>query len=483
MQAAMTTAQMERSAGVLVGQACGEALSHAVHHGTSGDQVMAANPPRAVPTLTEWGRGTNISARLASPASEGAALGRPLTRAEIAGRVGQFRRRPRGPSPETTALGAAGLAGLTRLSRKGLIARHGRERTAGSARVIAEELQDDRMAHDACVLWAEAVRVAVCEARFDLSGGLDLIPPRRRLFWLNRINEATNADPERLGPASSPDRAVQMAWAAITSTAVPPHDPARASFACEHLQLSLQAAAQADVASGPDRGTTVSALAGSLLGARWGLSAVPIEWLRHLSGRPGRPGLRPRDLVRLGVLTARDGQPIPKGWPSQPHIAPGGWVAPPAVRLERLPELWMGGIGCEGHDADAVVTLCMLGADDVPAKGVAPQNHVEPWLVSSIDPADNPNRDFAFDQAVRAIQTLLDEGHRVLVHCTRSVHRTPQVVTRLLANQGLEYEAAKQEVRRALHGAGYERPAESWVARKRPPRTVDVRVDTTGIPA
>lgn len=466
VQTAMSNAQMERSGGVLLGQACGEALTRYMSR-LPGTWTSVVSLREAAPTMTSWGRGTNISARIAEITSKGAVLTRPRPRAALERRVSQFRDRPRGASQDTTALGAAGLAGLTGLGPEGLDAPNRRTRTADSARAIAEELQDDLVAHDACVLWAEAVRVAVCEARFDLGSGLDLIPAQRRGFWRECIDEATGADPARFAPAHSPERALQMAWAAISSTPVPGHAPGRGSYECHHFQDALQAAARASVTEGPEPGTTVTALAGSLLGARWGLSAVPVDWQRELHGRPG---LRARDLIRLGVLTARDGVPTPKGWPSQPHIAPAQWVSPPAARLERLPQLWMGGIGSAGHSADAVVTLCVLGADDVPAKGVAPENHVELWLVSSVDPADNPNHDFALDQAVTAIQTLLDEGHEVLVHCTRAVHRTPQVVWKLLARHGVQYDAAKREVQRTLVAAGYERDTESWATKKRPAR-------------
>lgn len=422
-----------------------------------------------LPRLTWWGRGTSISARIAVLTAQRAVLTRPSPRARMSRRANQFRSEPRGASLETVALGTAGLAGLTAVGDLKGPLQQGRTRTVDTARAIAEELQDDVLAHDACVLWAHGVRVAVRQARFDLLGGLDLVPAERRDHWQRAIEEATGADPYRFAPRT-PVRAIQTAWAAITATPVPAQDPASGSYDCMHLQDALLAAVGASVAAGPDTGTTAAALAGSMLGARWGLSALPVGWLRYLSGPPG---LRARDLVRLGVLTARRGEPTPKGWPSQPHIAPSGWVPPPAVRLARLPQLWMGGIGCSGHEADAVVTLCVLGADDVPAKGVAPENHIEPWLVSSVDPADNPNHEFAFDQAIGVIETLLSEGRQVLVHCTRSVHRTPLVVTRLFAQRGVDYDVAKREVQRTLEEAGYERSTDSWATRTRPKRGVE----------
>jgi len=47
---------------------------------------------------------------------------------------------------------------------------------------------------------------------------------------------------------------------------------------------------------------TVAAIAGALLGARWGASAVPDAWRRMLHGWPG---LRADDLGQLALLTAQ----------------------------------------------------------------------------------------------------------------------------------------------------------------------------------
>jgi hypothetical protein len=120
----------------------------------------------------------------------------------------------------------------------------------------------------------------------------------------------------------------------------------------------------------------------------------------------------------------------------------------------------MGGVGSWDHDADAVVSLSVLGANDFPADGAAPENHIEIWLVSSLDPAHNPNYDFAVDQAIKAIQTLLGEGRRVLVHCTRAVTRTPQIVTRFLTLHGVDDRTASRQVRRTLVDGGYQKDVE-----------------------
>jgi ADP-ribosylglycohydrolase len=59
----------------------------------------------------------------------------------------------------------------------------------------------------------------------------------------------------------------------------------------DHLVLGIEAA----VRVGHDT-DTVAAIAGGLLGARWGYSAIPEEWLNIVHGWPG---LQAKDLVEL----------------------------------------------------------------------------------------------------------------------------------------------------------------------------------------
>jgi ADP-ribosyl-[dinitrogen reductase] hydrolase len=75
--------------------------------------------------------------------------------------------------------------------------------------------------------------------------------------------------------------ALQGAWSAIATTPVPKEDPTAKAFRADHLRLALEAAV------GGRRDTdTVAAIAGGLLGAVYGASAVPAQW-RWLHGWPG----------------------------------------------------------------------------------------------------------------------------------------------------------------------------------------------------
>lgn len=484
----MSGAQLERAAGVLVGHACGDALA------VSWD---AGNRTEERPELTgrdvldqgvlghdcgAWSETVDVAAQVAVIAATGADLGSRRGRAAVArvldrsdgGAAGHRRstagllrtlrsgaRRGDPPSGSSIAVAHSGATdrALATSTVIGLTALFDADRTAATARVVAgrclrgdadrDGVDHERLTLDACVLWSEAIRVAVVEGRFDLGGGVELLPAERREQWRGWVDAASTVDARaQLESGQHESRAVsavQTAWKAIITTPVPPEEPDRDSYSCVHFQHALQAAV---LASGPH--SPASALAGGLLAARWGRSAVPMRWVRRLHGAAG---LRARDLVRLGVLTSRAGQPVRKGWPTVPHVTLHNPIGP-ALRLRTDPGTWVGGIGSAGQGIDAVVSLCALGALDVPATGVAPENHLEAWLISSPDPEDNPNLRFALDDAARSVLDLREEGHEVLVQCTRSRHRTPMVAVQYLMLRGVRQRRARQEVR-AVYAEGW----------------------------
>src|SRR5207302_11556 len=123
-----------------------------------------------------------------------------------------------------------------------------------------------------------------------------LLPVHRRDRWSAWLDEAEQQPPHAFSPNGFTVTALQAAWSAVSRTPVPADDPANGSFACLHLQHALAAAVRAG-----DDTDTVAAIAGGLLGARWGASAVPFGWRCAVHGWPG---LRSRDLQRLALLTA-----------------------------------------------------------------------------------------------------------------------------------------------------------------------------------
>ncbi|MFF3468225.1 ADP-ribosylglycohydrolase family protein [Streptomyces sp. NPDC002619] len=298
---------------------------------------------------------------------------------------------------------------------------------------------------DACVLWCSGIRTAVLEGTFDgVRAGLDLIPAERRAMWAERLDEAEDKAPHHFGNNGWVVHALQAAWSAITRTAVPELSPAEGSFPAQHLRLALEAAVRA----GTDT-DTVAAIAGALLGARWGCSGIPLAWQQAVHGWPGLSGA---DLVRLAVLTARGGIDDAQGWPSAPRMAVGNhrsFAIPhphdPGVILGNLALTQAG----EPVPVDAVVSLCRVGTD--PILPGADVEHVRVWLVDS--QGENANLHYVLDQAARQVQRLRQEDKRVLLHCFAGQSRTPAVaaIYSHLAT-GADPKTALKDLRRALTG-------------------------------
>ena len=141
--------------------------------------------------------------------------------------------------------------------------------------------------------------------------------------------------------------ALQGAWSAITTTPIPADDPANRFFRADHLRLALDAA----VRGGYDT-DTVAAIAGGLLGAVYGASAVPAQWRRVLHGWPG---LTTRGLVALATRIVKADKPFSY------DIDP---MTP--VRHPHDDGVWLG--DCRDARAlppgvDAVVSLCRVPTD------------------------------------------------------------------------------------------------------------------------
>ncbi|GAA3712212.1 hypothetical protein GCM10022377_27150 [Zhihengliuella alba] len=152
----------------------------------------------------------------------------------------------------------------------------------------------DPEAGEACGLWTVAIRHAVLTGEPDIRAGLDLLPPERSAVWLERIETAEASLPCDFDRNGWVVQAFQGAWSAIATTA------AGGAVGPGHFKLALEAA----VRGGRDT-DTVAAIAGSLLGAAYGVPAIPNEWFRILHGWPG---LRARDLIGLTMkLPLRSG--------------------------------------------------------------------------------------------------------------------------------------------------------------------------------
>ena len=470
--------QVDRAAGVLLATACGDALGA----GYEGQGPLAETTAVAMTgggfgwAPGEWTDDTSMAVAIAEFVANGTDLSTPQAHDAIAVRwagwareavdVGQQTRAglwAAGREPTGAMLTAAATAhdagvgesagndSLVRTAPVALAFLGDSDALVEAAHAIAALAHYDPEAGEACALWCLAIRHAVLHGTFDgLRLALDTLPADRRALWTARLDEAEANPPAHFSHNGWVVQALQCAWSAIMRTAVPREDPAAGVFAAQHLQFALESA----VRGGHDTGT-VAAIAGGLLGARWGASAVPAHWRRTVHGWPG---LRGRDLIRLGLLTASGGLSYGQGWPAVAVLDYTGYgdVAALAVHPHD-PGVRLGAIGAlyfPSDDVDAVVSLCRLGVDEVPAPGVTPENHVEVWLVDSPEPAANAHLDFVLHDTARAVAALRAEGRTVLVHCVQAHSRTPAVAALYSAMFcGVPIGQALADLRQALPGS------------------------------
>lgn len=329
----LTTAQLDRAAGALLGTAAGDALGVPYEFTRRpGPGELAAMIGGGLGDFApgEWSDDTSMIVAIARVAASGADLTRQAaldavaegflewyddgppdignqTRAVLAAtrrRLAGGESRPARVMTEEARIYAetesrsAGNGALMRTAPVALAQLDDRVRLGEAARLVARLTHDDPLAGDSCVLWSEAIRVAVLEERIAPDAGLDLLPESRRARWRGWLDDAmdiarNHSEPvpgARFNPNGFTVTALQAAVAAIVSTDAPESEPSA------HLQDALHAA----VRIGDDT-DTVAAIAGSLLGARWGASAVPDEWRRAVHGWPGMNG---EDLVELAVCAA-----------------------------------------------------------------------------------------------------------------------------------------------------------------------------------
>jgi ADP-ribosylglycohydrolase len=144
-----------------------------------------------------------------------------------------------------------------------------------AAREVSALTHAEDDAGEACVLWCLAIDHAVRTGDLDPATGLDRLPIQRVDLWAQRFEDAME-----LPATAFPDNgwvvhAFQAAVASITA-GQRSDDPVRTG-----LETAVRAGGDTD---------TVACIAGQLLGAACGASAVPGEWVEPLHGWPGITG-------------------------------------------------------------------------------------------------------------------------------------------------------------------------------------------------
>ncbi|MGY4867328.1 ADP-ribosylglycohydrolase family protein [Mycolicibacterium elephantis] len=437
----LTTAQRDRAVGVLVGTAAGDALGAGYEF---GDPMPPERPVGMIggglgPFVPgEWTDDTSMAIAIAEYAAMGGDLRRESSLDHIVRRWHWWARNAKDVGVQTRrVLSAAGQKGISARSAREESAKLHRltGRTAGngslmrtspvalahlddeaalvvSARAISELTHFDPEAGDACVLWCAAIRHAVLTSELDIRIGLGHIDSERRQLWASRIEAAERSKPSDFAANNGwVVAALQAAWSAMVTTPVPVDNPADGVFRVDHLRLALEAA----VRGGGDT-DTVAAIAGGLLGAAYGASAVPAQWRLVLRGWPG---LNTRGLVNLSTKILTGGKPERFDYTYGAHLGTGR-----AVRHPHDDAVWIGAASVLRQlpkGVDGVVSLCRVADGDIPAEAV----HLDVRLIDRV--GENANLEFVLLDTVRAIEQLRAEGRTVLVHCVAAQSRTPAV--------------------------------------------------------
>ena len=469
----LSTTQKDRAAGVLLGQAIGDALGVPYEFKppiTAGNARMIGGGLGPYGP-GEWSDDTQMAICIAQVAATGADLSADERLNEIAKRFCEWRFRGASDIGNQTAAvigradsmisGAAmdasmsrydldvwarpfrhaateyaelhprsaGNGALMRNGIVGLIRLEDRQATAAAARAVAALTHADPLVAASCVLHAEAVRVAVVEGRLDIRAGLDLLADDEREQWSAWIDEAERKDPKSFNTNGFTVTALQAAWSAIFHSR--PEDPTS-----EHVNNALQLA----ISIGHDT-DTVAAIAGALLGARYGVSGLRHDWRRQVHGWPG---MRGRDLIELALRTV--GASGDDEWPARDYEGRSG--AAVEVRASWAPRLTIGTqAALATTTSTAVVSLSRVGRAEVRD----PERHVQAWLVDSDEPATHNDLAFALHDAADAVQELLNAGETVFLHCVHAHHRTPSVaLLHAVKYGGLSVQDAASAIRMEL---------------------------------
>jgi ADP-ribosyl-[dinitrogen reductase] hydrolase len=324
----------ERAAGVLLASAAGDALG-------AGYEFTHPAPDMTIDMIGggpfdwapgEWTDDTSMALAVARVTATGADLNTASgLDAVAAGFVEWYDSNPKDIGNQTRAVLSARngtAAGMTETARRvnGLKGGNGSlMRTAAvgiaflddtddaadacvrAAAGVGALTHDDDRATQACQLWSHAIRHAVLHGTFDgVHGYLHRVGGDTARYWRPLLAAAETGTPNDFPKNGWVVHALQTAWWAITR--------ADHQSDARHLAAALELAVRA----GGDTDTT-AAIAGALLGARWGASAVPAPWCRLLHGWPGMDA---GDLVRLAALTASGGADDGPGRPTMSRTTP-----------------------------------------------------------------------------------------------------------------------------------------------------------------
>jgi len=500
----LSTAQMDRAIGLLLGTACGDALGAGYEFQPRVPYTESIRMKGGGPfgfKAGEWTDDTSMALCIAEVAATGADLldskaqddivNAWATWARTAPDVGNQTRAVLGGLSELSAeaanraaisfaernLHSGGNGSLMRTAPVVLAFLDSPDELWRAARAISDLTHRDMDAADACALWCMAMRDAILTG--ELKGprvGLEYLDDVRRQRWSSLIDEAESRQAWEFTNNGWVVHAFQAAWSAIFHTPVPADLPQLGIFPAQHFQAALERAVR--VGNDTD---TVAAIAGGLLGARWGQSAIPSAWVTKIHGFPNYTA---SDLVRLAVLTVQGGRDDSQGWPSAHRLYhPTDRGAGTFWSIEREPNLVLGeqcSLGVDSAPFDAVISLSRIGVAESP---VGHPHQLTVRVMDAVEPEKNIHLDFQYFDVSMQLRQWLDEDRTVFLHCVHTHNRTPNFLAAFLMYcHGLSQQQAIDEVMRALPMAqphDYLRERLEWITPRRLTSASGVYADFT----
>ena len=438
----LNSAQTDRACGVLIASAAGDALGAGYEFTYPAADLVPVMKGGGLGGFApgEWTDDTDQAVAIARVAARGIDLRSPEALDGIAaGFMEWFAGRPAdiGIQTRSVLLAAVNTPTGAQMAEAARKVHHQKGRSSGNgslmrtgpvalaylddpeglveaAMAISALTHYEDSAQEACALWCLMIRHAVLAGEFPRFADIEQWMPNAD-YWRGVLAEAEAQEPGTFTQNGWSVGALQAAWSAITHTPVP-----EGPEACGHLVDALGTA----IRIGHDT-DTVAAIAGALLGARWGMTAVPTQWRRMLHGWPG---ITVRELEAMAMMATRGGKTIKHGWPLTEWI---DYAATQPIKPALVPHphdsgVWLSDVTALDHlpaDVDAVVSLCMTGTQQVPA-GV---EQVTVRLIDVPEADSNPNLDFVLLDTARTIAALRDEGKTVVLHCVAAHSRTPTV--------------------------------------------------------
>lgn len=194
---------------------------------------------------------------------------------------------------------SAGNGSLMRTGPVALAHLHDPEALVEAAMAVAALTHFELVGREACAVWCLMIRHTVLTGELPAFEDIEpWVPHGNWNYWSRTLQEARADPPQRFTGNAWAGGALQAAWSAIT------HTPAvDGPDAGDHLVDSLTTA----IRIGHDT-DTVAAIAGALLGARWGAGAVPASWRALLHGWPGRDADDLEQLARAIVASSSTGR-------------------------------------------------------------------------------------------------------------------------------------------------------------------------------